>query len=363
MESRERHRPACPSRASKWVDFGAVKEAVSMERVLAHYGVRLKGVSKSYLRGRCPLPAHSSESSKESFGVNTDKNVWACQSASCVRAREGHLGGNVLDFVAGMENCSIREAALRIQRWFGVGGGCVAGSPAGSETERARQLVAERKQGQRLAQDGPIGRAGNAVLGFSLAGVNSSHGYLRQRGIQRGTAEAFGAGFYAGKGSLHGRVVIPIHGENGELVAYAGRALGDAEPKYRIPAGFKKSLVLFNLHRAVCSGEDRVVVVEGFFDCMKVHQAGFPCVVALMGAWLSNIQEGLLVEHFKQVQVMLDGDEAGRWAGRTIAARLRKKCSVQVVDLPVGQQPDQLSAEAIRRLIMGQGGPDISNQT
>ena len=59
----------------------------------------------------------------------------------------------------------------------------------------------------------------------------------------------FGIGYFPGKGSMSGRVVIPIHNERGELVAYAGRAIDQTEPKYKLPAGFKKSAVLFNLHR------------------------------------------------------------------------------------------------------------------
>jgi DNA primase len=68
---------------------------------------------------------------------------------------------------------------------------------------------------------------------------------------------------------------------------HAGRSIDDAHPKYRMPAGFHKSGVLFNLHRARACGQRRAVVVEGFFDCLKAHQAGQPGVVALMGCSLS----------------------------------------------------------------------------
>ena len=73
---------------------------------------------------------------------------------------------------------------------------------------------------------------------------------------------------------MHDRIVIPIHNPEGELVAYAGRSIDGSEPRYKFPAGFHKSLELFNLHRV--RGEVSVVLVEGFFDCMKVTQAGFP---------------------------------------------------------------------------------------
>ncbi len=112
--------------------------------------------------------------------------------------------------------------------------------------------------------------------------------------------------------------MIPIHNAEGELVAYAGRSIDGSEPRYKFPAGFHKSLELFNLHRV--KGELSVVLVEGFFDCMKVTQAGFPCV-ALMGSTMSKAQEELLAENFGHVVVMLDGDEAGREAAQEIAER------------------------------------------
>ena len=77
-----------------------------------------------------------------------------------------------------------------------------------------------------------------------------------------------------------------------------------------IYAAFHKSLELFKLHR-IPEGECTVVVVEGFFDCMKVTQAGFPCV-ALMGSTMSKTQEKLLEKGFGEVILMLDGDDAGR---------------------------------------------------
>src|SRR5215471_19162160 len=105
-----------------WVDYRAVKAAVSMEMALASYGIKLHRLDRDYLRGRCPLPAHTSRSSRQSFIVNTGKNAWACHSDSCVAARGGRIGGNVLDFVASMERCSIRDAALRLQDWFSIAG-------------------------------------------------------------------------------------------------------------------------------------------------------------------------------------------------------------------------------------------------
>lgn len=204
-------------------------------------------------------------------------------------------------------------------------------------------------------EDDADGGGVNQPLGFELKSIDSSHPYLRKRGIKPETAKHFGIGYFHGRGSMEDRLVIPIHNEVGELVAYAGRAVDDeVEPKYKVPAGFRKSLVLFNYHRAKPSADRGVViVVEGFFDCMKVHQAGFPNVVALMGSELYDRQEELLVESSDRVVLMLDADEAGQSATPDIALRLMRKVLVRVVELPNGAQPDRLSSVEIRRILGG----------
>ena len=318
--------------AGTWVDYRAVKAAVSMETVLANYGIRLQRLDGEHLRGRCPLPAHTSKSSRQSFIVNVQKNAWACHSDSCVVARGGRIGGNVLDFVSTMENCSVREAALKLQGSFIVMPPLPP--PARSPVAQAASTVPS---------------VGKKPLSFALSSIDYSHPYLAERGVDAEAIRQFGIGYNRGMGSMAGRIVIPIHDESGLLIAYAGRSVDHTEPKYRFPARFRKSLVLFNLHRAAAAGKS-VVVVEGFFDCVNVYQAGLPCVVALMGCSLSLRQEELLQEHFQEVVLFLDGDRAGRTAAIKIASRLVSKVSTRLVEIPNGSQPDQLGADQIRCL-------------
>ena len=156
---------------------------------------------------------------------------------------------------------------------------------------------------------------------------------------------------YHGDGFLAGRCVIPIRDEKSQLVAYVGRAVNSEEPKYRFPAGFRKSQVLFNLDRAMQTGGNKVIVVEGFFDALKVHQAGHPAVVALMGSSFSQRQSELLLIHFTSVTLMLDGDEPGWRAAEVIAKLLTTKVPVNKVELPNRIQPDQLSSAEINVLV------------
>ena len=318
-----------------------------MKDVLDRYKIELRQVSKTSLRGKCPLPTHSSANSPQSFNVNSEKNIWACQSSSCVEARDGRKGGNVLDFVSVMENCSVRDAALKLQNWF-------RRTPPARQQEKKKTEIKETPE-QRVAEKNPdVIEEVNAPLAFVLKGIDSTHPYLKERGIEEETAKHFGVGFFPGRGSMAGRLVIPIANERGELVAYAGRAIDETEPKYKLPAGFKKSEVLFNLHRVLLlpkESQTLVIVVEGFFDCMKVQQAGLPFVVALMGSFMSEPQEKFLCQ-FPRVLLFLDGDPAGQTATGDIAARLMFQTFVKVIRLSKGIQPDQLSSEEIKNLLL-----------
>src|SRR5438477_11556924 len=103
-----------------WVSFDEIKKTVSLKMVIDRYGISLRRIGPDALRGKCPLPTHNSKGSTESFTATLSKGVggaWACQSQSCIKTR-GRVGGNVLDFVAAMENCSVRDAAIRLQGWF-----------------------------------------------------------------------------------------------------------------------------------------------------------------------------------------------------------------------------------------------------
>jgi DNA primase len=328
---------------SRWVDFRGLKQNIAIEQVLASYRVELTRVGHNQQRGRCPLPTHGSERSRQSFSVDTTKNVWACHSTSCCEVRQGRVGGNVLDLVALLEGCTIRDAALRLQDR-----GC-------------GRLDAIHSCERQLASKGSSQSSSPDLLprlAFSLC--LRWHPYLEQRGVHPSTAARFGVGYYAGAGFLRHRIVFPIHNSDGDLIAYAGRSIDGSEPRYLFPPGFRKSQVIFNLHRAVERSAGCAILVEGFFDCLRVHQAGSGDVVALMGTSLSEAQEHLLLERFQQLVLMLDGDKAGRRASQQLVTRLSGKVSVCMAGVPSGRQPDQLSSEEIGRILWtASGAPGV----
>lgn len=321
---------------AQFVGFETLKRSVSMAQILDRYGLleRLHRSGDS-LNGPCPL--HHGQNPSQ-FRVHTTKNCWIC-FGDC------HTGGSVIDFVSRKEGVGIREAALLIQDWFNVQSNDHPG-------RNGQHHPLPRRDPQRVIP------AENEPLRFILPNLDREHPYLASRGLTAETIRTFGVGCCQ-RGLLAGWIAIPIHNGKGELIAYAGRWPGQAPegmPKYKLPTGFRKSLELFNLHRAKqADARLPLVVVEGFFGCLKVWQAGHQRVVSLMGSLLSAAQEELILRTAGpggRVILMFDGDEAGRRGGLEAQARLEELLDVRRVCFePPEMQPDSLPPDRLLELI------------
>jgi DNA primase len=326
---------------SEWADFKEIKEKVSMEEILEHYGL-LKGLRRkeNELVGFCAIHDKKRQN-KGCFCANTAKNIWHCFSCGA--------GGNILDFVSLMEGVDIRQAGLLIQKWFGIVSG---------EDRKLAKEKEEVERPKRKEEEAEPEEATNPPLTFELKTLDSKHAYLKERGLKKETIKEFGLG-YCKRGLMERRVVIPIHSEKGELIAYAGRYPGDppeGELKYKLPPKFKKSLVVFNLNRVKDMGEDKgLILVEDFFDVFNLWQAGCKNVVALMGPLMSDEQERLIIEAVGEkgkVVLMFDSDEAGKSGSQDALARLVSQVYVKLIKLgEEGLQPDSLSKKEMNNFL------------
>src|SRR5580693_3511424 len=168
-----------------WVSFDEIKNKVTLQMAIEHYSIPLRRVNTNTLRGKCPLPMHGSEKSNESFTVTLTKGVggaWACQSHSCIKAR-GRVGGNVLDFVAAMEQCSVRDAAIKLQMWFLVPAAGESNELVGKEP-RAEISAGKEPEPQRVPEinNGVGENESNKPLTFTLQNIDFKHPYLVERG-------------------------------------------------------------------------------------------------------------------------------------------------------------------------------------
>lgn len=340
------------------IDFKKVRAAVGIEEVLGRYEIALRRRAPDELVGPCPIHRGSNAAQ---FTVNTRKNVFHCFAAGC------GASGNVLDLVARLEGRPIVDAAKLLMEWFPERfEPRAAGAPRpprpttgkGKKTVRPEPEPApeETEAASPTTTDGPP-----PPLGWVLKSVDPSHPALKARGLTPATVVAFRVG-YCSKGMMKGRIAIPIHNEGGELVGYAGRAVDcdPPEPRYLLPKGFPKAWALYNAHRALPEAKERgfLIVVEGYFGAMHVHQAGFPNVVALMGASLSEHQAKLIAGAAGRAVVLLDGDREGRKAAGEVAARLAPRLWTRIVHLPEERdQPDKLLPGELAALLADAGVP------
>lgn len=319
-----------------FVGFDVLKRAVTISQVLDRYGLteRLRRSGDS-LSGACPI--HNGHNPTQ-FRVSLSKNCWIC-FGDC------HAGGSIIDFVSRKEGIGIREAALLLQDWFNLGCGNKA------EPVNGKGVI------HPPLKERVILKTTNPPLRFTLGVLDGEHPYLKARGLTAATISTFGVGGCP-HGTLRGWIGIPIHDATGKLVAYAGRWPGETPegmPKYRLPHGFRKSIELFNQHRAAReSPSEPLVVVEGFFGCMRVWQAGHRRVVSLMGSQLSPAQEERIAQIAGtngQVLLLFDEDAAGRKGRSEAQERLSKHAAAGVIRLEAGQQPDSLEADELLALI------------
>lgn len=326
------------------VDFKAIKAVLSMEQLLNHYDLTKKFKrSGDSLTGPCPI--HKGSNSTQ-FRVSLSKNLWNCFS-------ECKHGGNALDFIAEMEGISVHAAALKAIEWFNIN----AEGDSESEEAASEDKPAPRRSTPPPAKE-PEPDKPNVPLKFRLEKLEREHPYLVERGLSLETIIEFGVGFCT-KGMMKDHIAVPIHNVAGEVVAYAGRWPGEPPedtPKYKLPKGFAKSQEVFNLDRACKEPPDQpLIIVEGFFDCMKLWQAGAKKVVALMGSSLSPAQEELIRQHTtsdSRILLMFDEDEAGREGRSYAAARLSRFAYVSTyVFEQEDMQPEHLTPEQLATLI------------
>jgi DNA primase len=161
------------------------------------------------------------------------------------------------------------------------------------------------------------------------------------------------------------RLIVPTYSTTGEPIAFGGRALGDAEPKYlntsTTPVYTKgRHLFALNVARRAASRDQTIIVVEGYLDCIALHQAGFENAVASLGTSFTEEQAKELRKYADGIYLCFDGDTAGdAAAGKAIEITAHvvehAGAGVRIVALPAGADPDSFvrehGADAFRGLL------------
>jgi len=142
------------------------------------------------------------------------------------------------------------------------------------------------------------------------------------------------------------RLMLPIKNVTGSIAAFAGRSLDGSNPKYLNSAEssvFHKGYTLFNIDKAkdAMKQSRNALIVEGYFDVMRLYKSGFKNAVAPMGTALTHEQIALLKRYADEITVMFDGDSAGEKAAfRSLERFAESGLFPKVVFLPQTDDPD-----------------------
>ena len=193
-------------------------------------------------------------------------------------------------------------------------------------------------------------------LGYSPAEWDAFTKHAKQNGYADDLLEQIGFSIKGQKGlydRYHGRVMFPIHNLTGRVIGFGGRILVNDKksPKYQnSPESeiYDKKQTLYGIYFAknAIAKNDECILVEGYFDVLRMHQIGIENVVASSGTSLTMEQIRLVKRYTKNITMLYDGDAAGVHAAlRGTDMILSEGMNVRVVVLPPEHDPDTFGKE------------------
>ena len=343
-----------------------VRAAADIVKVVGDY-VKLRKAGANYM-GLCPF--HSEKT--PSFAVHPAKQIFHCFGFG--------VGGDVFKFVMMIDSLTFPEALRRLAEKVGVTLSETFGDATYDPDARVRgalyklhEAAAKFFAGQLTGTaEGRVARAyledrglKDEVVGRFRLGYAPGDGQALARHLSGALQQAVQGG--AGNESelleksglvvhdaernrrydrFRRRIIFPIANDSGKVVAFAGRALGDEQPKYlnspETPI-YTKGRVLYHVDRAAQAIRklDYTILVEGYMDCIAVASSGIENVVASCGTSLTEGQIRLLARYSRRVVVNYDPDSAGVAATeRSLALLLEEGFEAKVLALPGGLDPD-----------------------
>jgi DNA primase len=331
-----------------------VRDAADIVQIIGEY-VNLKRAGSDF-RGPCPFH----QGTHRNFSVSPKKHMYYCFVC--------HEGGDVFRFLQKRLGVEWPAAVKMVGEKSGVEVREIDSRREGPDLREPLWEVNATAAAyyQKILWDDPLGA--------------QARDYLAQREISREVADQFGIGFapreigllrtymatlgfdesrLASVGLIitaddaseprprfRGRLMFPILDAMGRNIGFGGRLLGPGEPKYlNSPESpvFSKGKNLYGLNWAKndIRKEDQVLVVEGYFDVVRLMTAGVQTVVAPMGTALTDAQSAALRKLTRNVFLLYDSDKAGLQATfRSGDELLRQGAAVRVVTLPDGEDPD-----------------------
>ncbi len=329
-----------------------VKDRASIVQVISEYlPLQKRGQNHT---GLCPF--HSEKT--PSFTVSEEKKIFHC--FGCGET------GSVITFIMKKEGIAFPEAVRSLAKRYGVMIPEVKLRGAPDPRDLLYQALKASAEYFSNELKGGAGKAAVSYLkkrGFDNAEVINKFGlgfapdrwegltdYFRKKGLLLEAAEKAGVIIKKEKGyydRFRGRLIFPITDVKGRVIGFGGRILENGEPKYlNSPESpvFKKGENLYGLFQAKQNivSEGSVIVVEGYFDLIALHNCGFKNSVATMGTALTAEHLKVLKGLAPLIYVLFDSDDAGKKAAvRSLNLFLDEELTCRAVLLPRGKDPDE----------------------
>ncbi len=349
-----------------------IRDRADIADVVARY-LELKRVGRN-LKALCPFH----EEKTASFFVSPERQSFHCFGCG--------KGGNVFSFVMEIEGISFPEAVRALGRQYGIE----------IKTEEIPEAERSRNEGLYEANEFAAGWYHRVLVDSKIG--KAARRYLEGRGISTPSCKTFSLGFAPdswdalfrasrkkqlsiekmrsaklivsreGKTGYYdyfrNRLMFPIRSISGRTIAFGARAMdAKAEPKYlNSPENpvFSKRRTLYGLHiaRDAIREKREALIVEGYTDCISLHQTGLTNTVASCGTALTGDHASLLRRLTRRVTLVPDGDEPGENAALQAGMiMLSAGLDVRVVRLDAGDDPDaavrKLGGDKFEKLITG----------
>lgn len=349
-----------------------IRQQADLISIISDY-VPLKKRGKNYW-GCCPFHHEKTPS----FSVTPDKGFFYCFGCGA--------GGNVFSFLMKLENLSFPESVRLLAQKLNVP------IPEKHKTEEERQReqnLARLLKAHELAaafyhacllktrygeqgrlylkqRDLPDNIITDFQIGFAPPAWDKLAEALLNRKISAETLMNSGLVGQSKQGKKYydrfrQRVMFPISNLRGQVIGFGGRILDDGQPKYlNSPETmlFNKRHNLYGLDKAYQAIRrlNQAIVVEGYFDALRAHAAGFQQVVASLGTAFTIQQAKLLLKFTQEIIFAYDSDAAGQQATLRALETVRLLgAKIKVLSIPDGKDPDEFilkhGPEAFQNLI------------
>ena len=188
-------------------------------------------------------------------------------------------------------------------------------------------------------------------IGYALNSWDSLINFFRDKKVSSSLLEKSGLalrrqnkeGFYD---RFRGRIIFPIFTDTGTVVAFGGRTLFNAEPKYLNSPDtpkYTKGKLLYGLNfsKEDIRKQEEIILVEGYTDFLSLYQFGIRNCSASLGTSLTTEQLNIAHRFAPVITTCFDGDVAGRKAAlRAISLCFEKGIQIRIMTLPRESDPD-----------------------